>query len=73
MIIETTEININQEIERIVSLNKDGYMQAILSFCEEKNIDPIYVAKHLSTPIKERLHAEGVALNLLPRSARLPI
>jgi hypothetical protein len=73
MIIETNEVNINQEIEKIVSQNKDGYIQAILTFCEEKNIDPSYVAKHISKPIIEKLRAEGESLNYLKKSARLPI
>jgi hypothetical protein len=73
MIIETNEININQEIEKIVLNNKDGYIQAILAFCEEKNIDPSYVAKHLSKPIIEKIRAEGETINLLPKSARLPL
>lgn len=73
MIIETSELNINQEIEKIVSQNKDGYIQAILSICEEKNIDPSYIAKHLSKPIIEKIRAEGESINLLQKSARLPL
>ena len=73
MIIETSELNINQEIEKIISQNKDGYIQAILSICEEKNIDPAYIAKHLSKPIIEKIRAEGETINLLPKSARLPL
>jgi hypothetical protein len=73
MIIETNEVNINQEIEKIVLNNKDGYIQAILSFCEERGIDPSYVAKHLSKPIIEKIRSEGETINLLPKSARLPL
>lgn len=73
MIIETNQININQEIEKIVLNNKDGYIQAILSFCEEKNVDPAYVAKHLSKPIIEKIRIEGEMINLLPKVAKLPI
>ena len=67
MIIETNDLNINHEIEKIVSQNKDGYIQAIVTFCEEKNLDPIYVAKHLSKPIIEKIRAEGESINLLPK------
>lgn len=73
MIIETNEININLEIEKIVSKNKDGYIQAILTLCEEKGIDPSYIAKHLSKPIIEKIRSEGEVINLLPKSARLPL
>jgi hypothetical protein len=73
MLIETNEINISGEIEKIVLNNKDGYIQAILSYCEEKNIDPSYVAKYLSKPIIEKIRAEGETINLLPKSARLPL
>ena len=73
MIIETNEININQEIEKIVASNKDGYLQAIISFCEKNDVDPAYVAKHISIPIKEKLRVEGENINLLKKSAKLPL
>lgn len=73
MIIETNELNINQEIEKIASKNKDGYLQAITTFCEEHSLDPAYVAKYLSKPIIEKLRIEAESLNFLPKSARLPL
>jgi len=73
MILESGELNISQEIEKLVSKTKDGYIQAILTFCEERNIDPSYIAKHLSKPMVEKIKAEGQSLNLLPKSSRLPL
>jgi benzoyl-CoA reductase/2-hydroxyglutaryl-CoA dehydratase subunit BcrC/BadD/HgdB len=73
MIIETNEININHEIEKIVQDSKDGYIEAILTFCESYDLDPAYVAKHLSKPIIEKIRAEGELINLLKKSAKLPL
>jgi len=73
MIIETNEININHEIEKIVQDSKDGYIEAILTFCESHDLDPAYVAKHLSKPIIEKIRAEGESINLLKKSAKLPL
>jgi len=73
MIIESGELNIQSEIEKIVKKKTCSYMDAVLQICESHNIDPSYIAKHLSKPIVEKIKAEGQALNLLPKSARLPI
>jgi hypothetical protein len=73
MILESGELNIQSEIEKIVKKKSCSYMEAVLQICESHNIDPSYIAKHLSKPIVEKIKAEGQALNLLPKSARLPI
>ena len=72
MIIENGQINVLQEIEKLVSNNKYSYMEAILKLCEDHSIEPAYIAKHLSKPIIEKLREEGESLNFLKKSSRLP-
>ena len=73
MLVEPNEKTISGEIEKIAATNKDGYIQAILTYCEQNNLDTVFVAKYLSKPLIEKIRAEGETINLLPRSARLPL
>ena len=51
------------------------YIDAIVHFCEENNVDIESVPKLLSKPLKEKLKYEAMELNLLKRTshAKLPI
>ena len=73
MIIENSELNLQQEIEKRVLRTGDSYIDAILFVCENYSLNPEYIAKHLPKPIVEKLREEGESLNLLPKSSRLPI
>jgi len=73
MILESGELNIQSEVEKIIKKKNCSYMDAVLQICEKHEIDPSYIAKHLSKPIIEKIKVEGQSLNLLPRTSRLPI
>lgn len=49
------------------------YIDAVLALCEMNDIEPEAVVSLLSDPIRERLSAEGQELNILPKTAHLPI
>jgi hypothetical protein len=72
MIIENGDLNIQNEIEKLVANNKT-YIDAVLQICETHNLDSEYVAKHLSKPIIEKIKQEGQQLNLLKKTAKLPL
>ena len=65
--------------EEIETIAKEGsgmkYIDAIVHFCEENNVDIESVPKLLSKPLKEKLKYEAMELNLLKRTshAKLPI
>ena len=60
-----------EEIEKIVLENKGmKYMDAIIFFCEKNNVDVESVPKLVSKPLKEKLRAEAMELNLLKRTSR---
>ena len=65
-----------QEIESLVQVNKDmNYIDAIVFFCDQNNIDVESVPKLISKPLKEKIKYEAQELNFLKRTSRakLPI
>ena len=60
-----------QEIERLVQYNEDmTYIDAIIHFCEQNNVDLESVPKLISKPLKEKIKYEAMELNFLKRSSR---
>jgi len=60
-----------QEIEGLVQTNEDmNYIDAIVHFCEQNNIDLESVPKLISKPLKEKLKYEAMQLNFLKRTSR---
>ena len=62
------------EIEKIVQ-NKKGisYMDAVLKYCEDNEIDPGTVAPLISKSLKDKLTVEAQNLNYLPKTGQLPV
>jgi hypothetical protein len=60
-----------QEIEKLVHTNEDmNYIDAIVYFCEENNIDVESVPKLISKPLKEKIKYDAMELNFLKKSSR---
>jgi hypothetical protein len=60
-----------QEIEKLVQTNPDmNYIDAVVHFCEQNNIDVESVPKLISKPLKEKIKYEAMELNFLKRSSR---
>jgi hypothetical protein len=59
-----------QEIENIVHVNNMNYIDAIVHFCEQNNLDVESVPKLISKPLKERIKCEAMELNFLKKSSR---
>ena len=65
-----------QELEGLVQVNSDmNYIDAIIHFCDQNNIDVESVPKLISKPLKEKIKYEASELNFLKRSSRakLPV
>jgi len=65
-----------EEIESLVLVNKDmNYIDAIVHFCEQNNIDVESVPKLISKPLKEKIKYDAQELNFMKRSSRakLPV
>lgn len=61
------------KIEDIVKTKKDiSYIDAVIYFCQQNDIDPGTVSNLISKSIKDKITVEAENLNYLPKSGRLP-
>tara|TARA_B100002019_G_scaffold3306_1_gene2726 strand:+ start:1892 stop:2146 length:255 start_codon:yes stop_codon:yes gene_type:complete len=65
----------SQDIENLVLNSELNYIEAIVSYCEENNIELDSVSKLISKPLKEKLKSEAMDLNFLKKTskAKLPL
>lgn len=68
-----TKARFTKMIEDTVIMKRLSYMDAIIDLCEKNSLEVEDVKKYISDPIKEKLEAEAMKLNFLPRSSTLPI
>ena len=63
------------EIENIVKEQKLNYIDAIVLFCENNNIEIDSITKLISKPLKEKLKCDAQQLNFMKKTtrAKLPI
>ena len=61
-----------QLVENEVSIC-GSYIEAVLLVCENIEIEPAVAAKLLSLPLIEKIQAEGINFNLLPKKSELPV
>ena len=63
------------DIESLVQEYKMNYIEAIISYCEDNNIEFESVSKLITKPLKDKLKAQATELNYLKRTSRskLPI
>ena len=65
-----------ENIESLVLENKDmNYIDAIVHFCDQNNIDVESVPKLISKPLKENIKCDAQELNFMKKTSRakLPI
>ena len=58
-------------IEATVLETKMTYMDTVLHLCEENNIEPEDVKKFISPVIRDKIEAEAMELNFLPKTNSL--
>ena len=68
---EDLEKSFSTKVEERVIKNRCGYMEAVNTVCEERELEPELVAKYLSKPIIDRIKFEAQKVNLLPRGPQL--
>jgi len=52
-------------VETLVRMDGMGYVEAIISICEEKGFDPEDITSFINGPLKEKLKLEAVNNNVL--------
>lgn len=67
---EEFSIHIEKEAKR----RNIDYLEALLEYCEEKDIEPTSVAKSITSSLKQKIQAEAEQKNLLKtKSTKLPV
>ncbi len=60
-----------EQIESLVLDNKDmNYIDAIVHFCDQNNIDVESVPKLISKPLKEKIKCDAQELNFMKKTSR---
>ena len=72
VIIDMT-IDLNLSIEQIVKETELSYMEAVLDYAKNSEIEPEVMAKMLNQSVKDKIEVEAQNLNMLKKSGRLPI
>ena len=65
-----------EEIEKLVLANKEmNYIDAIVHFCDQNNLDVESVPKLISKPLKEKIKCDAQQLNFMKKTSRakLPV
>ena len=66
-----TAAKFSQEVERIVLDNNDmNYIDAIIHYCDQNEIELETVPKLISKPLKEKLKYDAQELNFIKRTSR---
>ena len=65
-----TAAKFSLEIEEIVKNSKLNYIEAVVQFCEDKNIELDSVNKLISKPLKEKLKYDAQRLNFMKKTSR---
>ena len=67
-----TPTKFSQEIERLVKCSKGliTYIEAVVTYCQENDIELETVSKLISKPLKERLRHEAQRLNYMKASSK---
>jgi hypothetical protein len=58
-------------IEKAVSELKISYMDAVLYLCDKNDLEPEDMKKFVSPIIRDKIEAEAMALNFLPKQNTL--
>jgi hypothetical protein len=56
------------KVEKYVQNGEMGYAESICDICKDKDIDPVDIAKLIKGPLKDKLEAEAMELNIIKRT-----
>ena len=65
-----TSAKFSVEIEKIVKESDLNYIEAVVQFCEDKNIEMDGINKLISKPLKEKLKFDAQRLNYMKRTSK---
>ena len=62
-----------ENIEKLVTITKMTYIDAVLHYCEENKLEPELAGKMINGKLKQNIQEEAEDLHLITSSAKLPI
>jgi len=68
-----TKTKFSKMVEEVVYIKRISYMDAVIHICEENEFEIEDMRKYISNVIKEKIEAEAMRLNFLPRQNTLPV
>ncbi len=60
-------------IEQVVKEKKCTHLEAVLKYCEENYIDPQDIKSLISKSLKQKIEANFIDMNYLPKTAKLDV
>jgi hypothetical protein len=60
-------------IEDVVKSTNSTYMEAVIAVCQDNEVEIEDVRKFITPIVKDKIQAEAMRLNFLPRQNTLPI
>ena len=61
------------QIEKRASKKKITHMEAVLDYCNEKEIEPDQITHLINRNLKDKIKMNAQDLNFLPKTATLPV
>jgi len=68
-----TKAKFTKLIEEAVGKHSFSYMDAVINVCKENEVEIEDVRKFITPIVKDKIQAEAMRLNYLPRQNTLPI
>jgi len=69
----TNSTDFSIHIEKEAVKRRIGCFEALLDYCEMKGIEPVAVATMITSSLKAKIQAEAEEMNLLKKTAKLPV
>ena len=70
---DTDAETLAQIIEQLVIAKRMSYLDAVIYYCEEKNIEPELIAGNLGDKIRGELANDAQRLHFIPKFNQLPL
>ena len=70
---DTNAETLAQTIERLVIAKRMSYLDAVIYYCAEKNIEPELIAGNLGDKIRGELANDAQRLHFIPKFNQLPL
>ena len=70
---DTNAEKLAQTIERLVIAKRMSYLDAVIYYCAEKNVEPELIAGNLGDKIRGELANDAQRLHFIPKFDQLPL